>query len=271
MHQPICRDRPIMLLLVFLVGMFAGTPAPSTAASALDAQAMATLQRMADFLSGAQRFSVTAEISFDVVQTTGEKLEFGETRRFLIRRPDRMRVDITKRDGATSGFRFDGQEIAVFNTREQVYATAARSGTLDRAIAYFINDLDMRFPLAELFSTELAETLAAKVRTASNVGPERILGVPCEHIALRGDQADMQLWVAQGDQPLPHRMVITYRAAEGQPQFRAQFSDWNLSPDVPDTLFAFTPPEGATKIAFATRKPTPPAAGKPKAKKGARP
>jgi hypothetical protein len=260
-----------MLLLVFLVGMFAGTPAPSTAASARDAQAMATLQRMADFLSRAQRLSMTAEIGFDVVQATGEKLEFGETREIVIRRPDRARIDITKRDGATSGFRFDGQEIAVFNTRENVYATVAKPGTLDQAIAYFLNDLDMRFPLAELLSTQLAETLATKVRTAYNVGQERIMGVPCEHVAFRGDQADFQLWVAQGDQPLPHRLVITYTAAEGQPQFWAQFRDWNLSPDVPDARFAFTPPAGAAKIAFAARKPVPTPEGKQKTKKGSRP
>jgi hypothetical protein len=271
MHQPICRDRPRVLFLVLLVGMFAGTPAPSTAASARDPQAMAMLQRMADFLSRAQRFSVTTEIAFDVVQSSGEKLEFGETRKFVIRRPDGARIDTTKRDGATSGFRFDGQEIAVFNTKEQVYATAPKPGTVDQAIAYFINDLDMRFPLAQLFSAQLAEALPAQMRTANNIGLERIMGVPCEHLAFQGNQADLQLWMAQGDQPLPCRLVITYKAAEGQPQFRAQFSDWNLSPDVPDTLFAFTPPEGATKIAFATRKPTPPAAGKPKAKKGARP
>ena len=43
----------------------------------------------------------------------------------------------------------------------------------------------MRFPLAELFSTRLAESLAAKVRTAYNVGAERIMGIPCEHLALR--------------------------------------------------------------------------------------
>ena len=271
MPQASCCDRPIVLLIVFLVGVFAGTPTPSIAAAERDAQTMAILQRMADFLSQAQRLSVTTEIGFDVVQASGEKLEFGETRQFLIRRPDRLRIDITKRDGATSGFRFDGQEIAVFNTREQVYATAAKPGTLDAAIAYFINDLDMRFPLAELFSTQLAEALAAKVRTAYNVGPERIMGVPCEHLALRGDQSDMQLWVAQGDQPLPCRLVITYRTAEGQPQFWAQFSDWNLSPDVSDAQFVFTPPEGAARIAFAARKPAPIAAGKQKGKKGARP
>ena len=123
----------------------------------------------------------------------------------------------------------------------------------DEAIAYFINDLDMRFPLAELFSTQLAESLAAKVRTAYNVGAERIMGVPCEHLALRGDQNDMQVWVAQGNQPLPCRLVITYRAAEGQPQFWAQFSDWNLAPEAPDALFTFTPPAGAAPIAFSPR------------------
>jgi hypothetical protein len=254
-----------------LVGVFVGMPALGSAASARDAEAMAVLKRMADFLSQTQRFSVTVETGFDVVQASGEKLEFGEIRQFVIRRPDRARIDITKRDGATSGFRFDGQEIAVFNTKENVYATAAKPGTLDEAIAYFINDLDMRFPLAEIFSTRLAESLTTKVHTAYNIGPERIMGVACEHVAFRGNQADMQLWVAQGDQPLPCRLVITYRTAEGQPQFWAQFSDWNFSPDVSDAQFVFTPPEGAAKIVFAARKPAPSAAGKPKVKKGSRP
>jgi hypothetical protein len=246
-----------VLLIVFLVGVFAGTPTPSTAASERDAQAMAILQRMADFLSQAQRLSVTAEIGFDVVQESGEKLEFGETRQIVIRRPDRARIDITKRDGATSGFIFDGQTIAVFNAKEHVYATAARPGTLDEAIDYFINDLDMRFPLAEMFSSQLAETLPDKVRAAYYVEQANIAGVPCDHLAFRGDWADIQLWIAQGDPPLPRRVVLTYKDAEGQPQFRAQFSDWNLAPDVPDSLFVFTPPAGAAKIAFAAREPAP--------------
>jgi hypothetical protein len=203
MPQPVCRAGPFVLVIALLVGICAGTPTPGFAAAGRDAQAMAILQRMADFLTRAQQFSVAADIGFDVVQESGEKLEFGETRHFVIKRPQHIRVDITKRDGATSGFRFDGKEIAVFNSRENVYATATKPGTLDDAIAYFINELDMRFPLAELFSSKLAEALPTKVRSAYNVGPERIMGVPCEHVAFRGEQADFQLWVAQGDQPLP--------------------------------------------------------------------
>jgi hypothetical protein len=261
MHQPIGRDKLTVLLIMFLVGVFAGTPTPSTAASERNAQAMAILQRMAHFLSQAQRFSVRAEIDFDVVQESGEKLEFGETRQIVIRRPDRVRIDVTKRDGATSGFIFDGQAIAVFNTKEHVYATAAKPGTLDEAIDYFMNDLDMRFPLAELFSSELAETLQEKVRAGYYVEQASIDGMPYDHLAFRGDQADLQLWVAPGDQPLPSRIVITYKDAAGQPQFRAQLTGWNLAPDVPDSLFVFTPPAGAAKIEFAARKSLPSAPG----------
>jgi hypothetical protein len=271
MHHTIDRATSILLLVLSLVGTLAGAQTPSTAASERDARAMAILKRMADFLSQTQRFSVTVDTGFDVVQDSGQKIEFGETRKIVVRRPDHARIDITKRDGATSGFIFDGKEIAVFNTRENVYATAAKPGTLDEAIDYFMNDLDMRFPLADLLSSKLAETLSARVRAIYYVEQASIAGVPCDHLAFRGDQADAQLWIAQGDQPLPYRLVITYKKAEGQPQFWAQFSDWNLSPDVPDSLFVFTPPEGAAKIAFASPKPVQTGGRERKGKKGARP
>jgi hypothetical protein len=257
MNQAIWRSTSAMLVMLWLAGSLAGAQGPDPAAPELDAQAMAILKRMADYLSQAQRFSVTADMGFDVVQDSGQKLEFGETRKIVVRRPDHARIDITKRDGGTGGFRFDGREIAFFNTTEKVYATAAKPGTLDEAIAYFIGDLDMRFPLAEVLSSHLAERLPQRVRAADYVEPCSIAGVPCDHLAFRGDLADLQLWIAQGEQPLPRRLVITYKHAEGQPQFWAQFGDWNLSPEVPDSLFVFTPPEGAVKIAFASRRPGP--------------
>jgi hypothetical protein len=44
--------------------------------------------------------------------------------------------------------------------------------------------------------------------------------------------------------------VITYKDENGQPQFWADLSNWNLAPDVSDALFAFTPPNGAERIQF---------------------
>jgi hypothetical protein len=182
----------------------------SAANAEIEEQAMAVLKRMAEFLSQAPRFSVTVDTGFDVVQGSGQKIEFGEMRQIVLRRPDRVRIDATKRNGSKSGMFFDGKDIAVFNTKENVYATVARPGTVDDAIAYFLDDLDMRLPLAELLSSQRAKMLAEHVRAAAYVEPSQIAGVPCDHLALRGDQADLQLWVAQGNQPLPRRLVITY-------------------------------------------------------------
>ena len=60
-----------------------------------------------------------------------------------------------------------------------------------------------------------------------------------------------RMWIEETDRPLPHRFVITYREAEGSPQFWAQLTNWDLKPKTPDSLFAFTPPKGAERIPIA--------------------
>jgi hypothetical protein len=62
----------------------------------------------------------------------------------------------------------------------------------------------------------------------------------------------MQMWV-DTKTGLPSRITITYEHEAGQPQFRARFEDWDLSPRVSDSTFAFDPPKGAEKIVFAVR------------------
>ena len=54
-------------------------------------QAQAILMRMAEFLSVAQRLSVSVRGGYDAVQTSGQRIEFGETRKVTLSRPDRLR------------------------------------------------------------------------------------------------------------------------------------------------------------------------------------
>lgn len=239
-----------LLLMVAPIGAQQTSP---TGQNKSEQQAMAVLKRTADFLSQAERFSVTVDIGFDAVQDDGQKIEFGETRKILLSRPDLLRIDTTKRSGAEDEVIFDGKDITVFNPKENVYATEAKPGTVDQAIAYFVNDLGMRLPLAELLESNAAKMLPERVREAAYVEQSSIAGVPCDHIALRGAEVDAQLWIAQGDKPLPQRIVITYKREDGRPQFWANLTKWNLSPRVRDSMFIFTPPKGAVKIAFSPR------------------
>ena len=49
--------------------------------------------------------------------------------------------------------------------------------------------------------------------------------------------------VAQGSEPLPRRIVITYKDEAGQPQFWADLSNWNFSPGGFRRALTFSPPD----------------------------
>ena len=72
------------------------------------------------------------------MQDSGQKIEFGETRQIVLRRPDHLRIDATKRDGSKSVFLFDGKDITVVHPQENVYATVAKPGSVDEAMTYFV-------------------------------------------------------------------------------------------------------------------------------------
>jgi hypothetical protein len=205
---------------------------------------------MANFLSKAQRFTVDTRSGYDVVQASGQKIEFGDRRRITLSRPDRMRIEVEDSDGDRRLVLFDGKQVTVYGATPNVYAQSPAPGELDKAIGYLVQGLRMRLPLAALFLSRLPAELDKRIRSLDYVGKVSFRGLPAHHLAARADQVDLQMWVADGDKPVPLRAVLTYREAEGQPQFWAEFSGWNLAPKITDEMFAFAPPQGAQKIAF---------------------
>ena len=116
----------VMSLLVAL-----GLP---SAAVGEDKRAAARLEAMANFLAKAQRLSVVADCSYDVVQDSGQKIEFGERRVMTLRRPDRARVDVTRRDGARRGLLFDGAQLTPsMSTRRSTRRCRSRARSTRRS------------------------------------------------------------------------------------------------------------------------------------------
>lgn len=275
-HQAFWTAGTAALLLVAGLA-YAQQPAPGKKAPAAaavtesQAQASAILMRMADVLGGAQRFSVSMRGGYDAVQQSGQKIEFGEMRKVTLSRPDRLRMEGERSNGAKTLTVFTGKEIVLIDETSNVYATAPQPGGLDDTIFHFVKDLGMRLPLAVLLVSQLPAELKDRVRLVDYVEKTSIHGSTSHHLAARTDTVDFQVWVADGDTPLPQRVVITYKKAKGEPQFWAQFSDWNLAPAIEDSTFLAKPPDGAQKVAFAAQLPrVSPMARKPSADKGAR-
>lgn len=235
------------------------------------AQARAILMRMAEFLGSAHAFSVNLRGGYDAVQPSGQKIEFGELRNITASRPDRLRVESERSDGTKTLAVFTGNDITVIDFANKVYAIEPQPGNLDDTIVHFVRDLHLRFPLALLLVSRLSAEFDERLRQIDYVEKTNIQGVPAHHLAARSDAVDVQFWVADGNQPYPVRVVLTYKNEPGQPQFWAQLSDWNFAPKLADDTFVARVPDGAQKIAFAARIPTvSPQARKASSAKGAK-
>lgn len=238
-------------LALLLLSPATAAPAAHAAEEQIDPQATKLIARMDDYLKHLQNFSVTIEIGYDVTQAWGQKIEFGETRQLSVRRPSDLRLDIKDRDGSTSGVVFDGKSLTVFDTTDHAWASVPQTGSVENAVSYFVDDLGLRLPMSSVFSGNLSGKIDGWAENVWLVGTETIEGVRCDHLALRGPWEDLQLWIAQGDEPLLQRMIITYTRADGEPQFWAQLRDWNVKAGLKDSTFVFHPTDDMAKIAFA--------------------
>src|SRR6185295_7579263 len=87
------------------------------------------------------------------------------------------------------------------------------------------------------------------ITSAMVIGPSQVGGVTCGHYAFRQPGLDWQIWIQQGDYPLPRKLVLTTLTDEARPQHTAVYT-WNATPSFNDAAFTFDPPSDAQKIVF---------------------
>jgi hypothetical protein len=211
----------------------------SSTQSPSELQAISVLKNMSEYLAHAGRFSVAIRDGYDLDQESGQKIEFGEPRMVTIsrpdrlRHPDRLRIEIERSDEQKDLVIFDGKDMTIYTANHNNYAVASRQGTLDQSIKYALDNLKIRMPLAVMFLSTLPNELDNLGVSADYVEKTTITEVPCDHLAVRtAGGVDFQVWIAQGDEPLPRRIGITYKDEKGQSQFWADFSNWSLAPEL---------------------------------------
>lgn len=215
----------------------------------IDPRADRELRRMSDYLGGLDTFSVTGTAVDEVVSTSGEKLQQVSSSQVAVKRPDRLRSD---RIGPVADMilRYDGHTISLYGKRTGLYATSPAPPTLDATIDWARDRYGLEAPGADLLFSRPYDVLMDRVTEGRYIGVEPIDGVPCHHLAFREPDVDWQIWIQDGPEPLPRRYVITSKTVPGKPEFTVQLTNWEPHAPLPDQVFRFTPPPGATRIQF---------------------
>jgi hypothetical protein len=230
-------------------------PAQPQEAPKIDPKAERILKGMCDYLAAQKTFSVEAGHVLQAVLKSGEKLDFVADSDLTVQRPNKLRSDRLGEIAHVS-FYYDGKDMTIFGRKVNMYATTPAPPTLDEAIDFARQKLDIDAPAADLLYAKPYDTLMEDVVSSQYVSEATIDGQKCHHLAFRGNETDWQIWVADGPQPLPLRYTIVTKKVAGEPQFTVTLAKWNTNPHIVADTFTFTPPKGAERIDFL-RNPAP--------------
>jgi hypothetical protein len=218
-------------------------------APAVDPTAVETLRRMTDYLSGLEQFSVHTESTLEDQLDSGQRVDFDVAANALVRRPNKLRA---ARVGELINqvLYYDGESLTLYDPSEGVYATQPAPGTIEEMLDYTRETLGFTIPASDLVYRNAFAILMQDVTSGAVVGKATIEGVVCHHLAFRRPDADFQVWVADGEQPLPCKYVVTDTSTPALISTVTVMSDWNVDPAAPDSEFKFVPPKGAKSIMF---------------------
>ncbi len=207
-------------------------------------------QAAAAKLEGAQSLSTTASLTYDVVQPSGRKLQFGAQYDIKAKRPNKFLADITGGDGRRRALYYNGEEITLVNLDEKLYATFAHEGSIESAVDEVLNTLNARMPLAALLRSNLRSILSGAFPESAYIGSHSVGNVASDHVLLSNEYLDLQLWIDAGENAEVHKALITYTDIEAAPQFEASFNDWRFDSRIRDSEFTFKPDDGFEQIEF---------------------
>jgi hypothetical protein len=231
-----------LLATVPLAPVLAQAAAPATVetkAGVLEPEATAALDRMGAYLRTLAPFKLVSTATSEQVYDNGQKLQFLQRTTYTMGGPEKLRVKI-ETDSQNRDVFYDGKTFTISAPRAGKYIQLPASGTVGQVLTRAYEDWGVEFPVQDLFRWGDASATAERPTEGFRVGTARIGEAVTDHYAFRQTGVDWQIWIDQGDKPLPRKMVITNLEDPAQPQYVAYFS-WDLTPALPANAFEFTP------------------------------
>jgi hypothetical protein len=221
-------------------------PAPAVA---VDADRL--LKEMASYIGSAEHFTFHADVTFDHVLPTGQKLQFMATQDVALQRPNGVYIEWNSDLGARQ-FWYDGKQVTIYDPASTFYGTSTAPPAIDAMLDKVITQLGFTPPLTDFLYSDPYKSVRDTIQYGFTTGDAEINGRTCSGLAFVGKHIDWQIWVDTGPQPVPCKLIITYKNNSSLPQFSAVFSDWDFTPRIATSTFTPNLPAGSQAIPFMT-------------------
>jgi hypothetical protein len=150
---------------------------------------------------------------------------------------------------------YDGATVTIVGDTQKVFATIKAPATLDETLDLVDERYDLRVAVADFLYSSPYDSFADSQAKGGWVRRTTVDGRACDEVTYAMKAVDFTLSMTTAEPTLPCQIQITYKEEPGRPVSRLAFSNWNLQPQAPESLFVAHVPAGYEKIPVMERIP----------------
>ncbi|WP_339632025.1 DUF2092 domain-containing protein [Bizionia echini] len=214
----------------------------------IDSTAIFILDKMSDVIGDLASVSFTLNSSVDKLNADSNIEKHYKHSKVTMVGPDKF-VSRTQGDQGNHAFWYNGKFMTYYSFDENNYVTLEAPDNIITMIDSMHTRFDFKFPAADFFYPAFTDDIMEAFDNIQYKGQKIVDGESCFYIIATNPDTNVQIWVSNTMNMLPKRLVIIQKNKENM-QYEAHFTKWELNPEVPNSIFEFTPPPGAKLISI---------------------
>ena len=143
--------------------------ATNAAAPAVAPQADRLIKEMSAYIGSANEFTFHADVSFDHVLPSGQKLQFAAAEEVVLKRPGGLYVEWNG-DLGSRQFWYDGKSVTLYDPAMPFYASDTAPPELDAMLGQLVPKLAFSPPLADLLYHDPYKTVRGSIQYGFDLG-----------------------------------------------------------------------------------------------------
>lgn len=233
--------KTMLIVCISLISMLAN------AQTKIDPVAVSLLDRMSTVIGELKSCSATVRSCYDITSPELGLVKHSDVEHIYVGGPDKLLI-CSEGDKGDRRIIYDGQALTYYSLDKNNYARTKVSGNVVQMIDYMNKNYGIVFPMADFMYPTFVDDILADATSLTLLGTTKVDGKECFHIAGVGKDKTFQFWITNDPFYLPVKLVIVNTDKPMNPQYEAVYSDWQINPTLPGSIFEFKAPPGAQKI-----------------------
>lgn len=218
----------------------------------IDSLAVYIIQQMGHTILNVESCSFITDTDYDVWQEDLGYVKHSGKSHIYMKFPDKVKVNFSGDRGRRTMI-YNGNKFVYYSYAKNHYSEVPIRGNIVNMMDSVNRVYGIEFPAADFFYPSFLTDLISTGGSLVYLGISRIGDKDCFHIAGKDTEGNgFQFWIADDNFFLPVKMVITYKEDNGNPQFEAIYSGWEINPRLSDSMFEFVVPPSANKIQLSS-------------------